>query len=221
MRHSDTLAALAAALAAFQGQAHGAAKNAANPHLKNKYADLSSIWEAIREPLSSNGLSVVQLPAPGENGTLKLVTRLLHSSGEWIESEIAMPLGKQDPQGYGSALTYARRYGLSALLGITQEDDDGEGAMQRGKQSEAPPASVKRITQDPAPLPKPGGLSPQQGKQIGDLIASLGWTNAGAVGWLTKHYGVKTRSELTAEQAADAIEDLKARVAVAGAEVPA
>lgn len=221
MKHSETLAALADALAKFQGQAHGAAKNATNPHLKNKYADLSSIWEAIREPLSSNGLSVVQLPAPGENGTLKLVTRLLHSSGEWIESEIAMPLGKQDPQGYGSALTYARRYGLSALLGITQEDDDGEGAMQRGKQAETPPASVQRITKNPAPLPKPGGLSPQQGKQIGDLIASMGWTNAGAVGWLEKHYGVKTRSELTAEQAADAIEDLKARVAVAGAEVPA
>jgi hypothetical protein len=205
---SESIAALAAALAKFQGQVHGATKNATNPHLRNKYADLASIWEAIREALTAHGLSVVQLPAPGDNGTLRLHTRLLHESGEWLESEIQMPLGKQDPQGYGSALTYARRYGLAALLGIVQEDDDAEGAMKRSEPAKA--ASKKPQTFD-------GGSTPEQQKLIGELIAKLGWTSEGAVGWLKKHYGVNKRAELTADQAEQAIADLEARVAVAGA----
>lgn len=216
---SESIAALAAALAVFQGQVHGASKNAKNSHLGNKYANLEAIWEAVREPLTENGLSVVQLPSPGEAGKLKMRTRLLHKSGEWIESEIEMPLGKQDPQGYGSALTYARRYGLAAMLGIVQEDDDGEGAMKRdAKKADPVPANVKRLTKDPAPGPQPGGITPEQGKQIGDLIASMGWTNAGAVGWLKKHWGVSTRAELTEAQAVEAITDLKARIALSQSE---
>lgn len=135
MQQSESIAGLAAALVQFQGQVEGAKKTAVNPHLKNKYADLASIWEAIREPLSAAGLSVVQLPAPSDAGTLKLRTRLIHASGEWLESEIQMPLAKSDPQGYGSALTYARRYSLAAMLGIIQEDDDGEAAMKRPDRS--------------------------------------------------------------------------------------
>jgi hypothetical protein len=130
MSQSETLAALAKALSGFQAECEGAKKNAVNPHLKNKYADLASIWEAIHEPLAKHGLSVVQLPAAGEKGELRLRTRLLHESGEWLESEIAMPIGKLDPQGYGSALTYARRYALAAMLGVTQEDDDAAAAVK-------------------------------------------------------------------------------------------
>lgn len=167
---SSTISALALALAKFQGQVPGAAKNATNPHLKNKYADLASIWDAIREPLTANGLSVVQLPAAGENGTILLHTRLLHESGEWIESEIHMPLGKQDPQGYGSALSYARRYGLVSLLGVVQEDDDGEGAMKRDTR---PRESAQA---EPQKAATGGGLTDAQLKRLFAIGKSHGLT---------------------------------------------
>ena len=144
MYQSETLTALAGALADFQRHDIGAKKNATNPHLKNKYADLSSIWEAIREPLAANGLAVVQLPVPGEAGTLRLRTQLLHMSGEWIASEIVMPLAKADPQGYGSALTYARRYALAAMLGVTQEDDDATAATRPTQAAQEKPAGDGR-----------------------------------------------------------------------------
>ena len=145
MNTSESIAAIAEALCTFQGQVNAAGKNAKNPHLGNKYADLNSVWEAIKGPLAENGLSVVQLPAPGEVGRLNLKTRLMHKSGEWIESEIAMPLPKSDPQGYGSALTYARRYGLTAMLGIVQEDDDGHAASQKPETRRSEPTPQQRV----------------------------------------------------------------------------
>lgn len=147
MHQSESIAALAASLSLFQMNCDSAKKNAANPHLKNKYADLGSVWDAIRAPLGEFNLAVVQLPMPGEPGTLKLRTQLVHTSGEWIASEIVMPLGKQDPQGYGSALTYARRYALAAMLGVTQDDDDAASAVRPPRQDTAPtPIGAKRLT---------------------------------------------------------------------------
>lgn len=112
-----------------------AIKNAVNPHLKNKYADLGAVQDACSDALQQNGLAVMQCPVPGEDGRLHLETMLVHESGEWISSELAMPLPKSDPQGYGSALTYARRYALAAMMGVTQDDEDG--ARASASESEA------------------------------------------------------------------------------------
>lgn len=122
---------LAKALCAAQAKIDGAKKDSANPHFKSKYADLSSVWDACKSALTSNGLSVAQFGRMGEHGP-SLVTRLLHVSGESIEGEIPLLNGKGDMQGLGSAITYARRYGLAAIVGVSPEDDDGNTAVSAG-----------------------------------------------------------------------------------------
>ena len=136
---SDNIAALAAALSKAQGAIVGARKDSANPFYKSKYADLSSVWEACRQPLAANGLCVVQaIDIIGERPVL--ISTLAHSSGEWIKS-IAPVLTKDDsPQALASALTYARRMALSALVGVPAIDDDGEAAQ--GRQSSPPPPAL-------------------------------------------------------------------------------
>ncbi len=116
---------LNAALAKAQGAMESAKKDTANPFFNTKYADLAGIIEACRKPLSDNGLSIVQIACNDEKG-VTILTRLLHSSGESISSPCWVPVVKKDPQGYGSAMTYARRFGLQALVGVAAEvDDDG------------------------------------------------------------------------------------------------
>ncbi len=107
----------------------GAVKDNANPFFKSKYADLSSVWEACREALVDHGLAVIQTASTNEHGA-SVETMLCHSSGEWVSETLTLPLAKHDAQGIGSALTYARRYGLSAIVGVAPEDDDGEGAAE-------------------------------------------------------------------------------------------
>lgn len=125
---SPTVNEIFAALAKAQGKIQPASKDKANPFFKSKYADLSSVWDACRDALSDNGLSIVQFPLTKPEG-LCLVSLLGHSSGQWIRSEVLIPLAKNDPQTTGSALTYFRRYSLSALVGVAPEDDDGEKAQ--------------------------------------------------------------------------------------------
>ena len=126
MSHSPEINHLAKALAAAQSSLSPAAKDAVNPHFRNHYASLGSVWDAAREVLGANGLSVVQTYAPTDGTRLDLVTTLLHESGQWISGTISMVPAKADPQGIGSAATYARRYSLASILGIVaDEDDDG------------------------------------------------------------------------------------------------
>ena len=123
MKTSEQIDELAAALAAAQGMMENAVMNRVNPHFKSKYADLAAVLSAARKPLSANGLAIVQTIGDGV-----LHTRLLHTSGQWIASEHPLPMAGR-PQEIGSALTYARRYSLSALIGIAaDEDDDATGA---------------------------------------------------------------------------------------------
>lgn len=123
-----SIADLAAALCKAQAQMEGAKKDANNPHFKSKYADLASVWDAIRGPLTSNGLSVVQLLRSIQGG-VEVETILMHASGQQISDVFAVPASKQDAQGYGSAATYARRYALMAMVGVAPEDDDGNAAV--------------------------------------------------------------------------------------------
>lgn len=135
MNKSESIAALADALAKAQGKIEGAIKDKTNPAFRSSYADLGAVWDAIRAPLSAHGLSVMQQLSTEEN-RVACTTLVLHASGEWIEfAPFVVPVSKQDAQGFGSAATYCRRYSLMAAVGIAPIDDDGEGAVGRGSQS--------------------------------------------------------------------------------------
>ncbi len=132
MLTSSEIDQISAALVAAQAALKPVAKTGRNPHFKTMYSTLDDIWTAAAEALRANGLAVLQHPEPGPDGILALETRIVHTSGQWVASTLTMPLAKLDPQGYGSAMTYARRYGLQAMLGISGlEDDDAEQATGR------------------------------------------------------------------------------------------
>ena len=141
---SESIKELATALAKAQGEMTGAKKDSANPFFKSTYADLASVVEAIRVPFAKHGLSYLQRTHESTASEVRVETILMHSSGEWISSGIlAVPVTKADAQGYGSALTYCRRYSLG-LVGVAPEDDDGNAAAK------AAPPPVKKAAKQPA-----------------------------------------------------------------------
>lgn len=165
MNKSDGINELATALSKAQGEIKGALKDQSNPYFKSKYADLGSVVEAIRAPLAKYGLSYTQLTEPSEKDEVRVETVILHSSGQWISSLLALPVSKADAQGFGSALTYARRYGLSAAFGVAPEDDDGNAAVE----------SAKKIVREPI-TPTTGArdrMTPEQMKRINDVASSV------------------------------------------------
>ena len=140
---SEEQANLFSALVKAQSTMSGAKKDALNPHFKSKYADLAAVWDAIREPLTSNGLCLLQEPQPCESGVL-LETTLAHTSGEWRSSVLYIPVESSrmgNAQAFGSTLTYARRYGAMSVVGIAPEDDDGNASVT----SKAPPLDEKLL----------------------------------------------------------------------------
>ena len=149
MRTSESIKNLAVAMNNAQKEMTAAKKDADNPFFKSKYADLVSVIKAIKGPMLENGLSYSQSPIM-ENGMIGVETMIMHVSGEWMSSRLLLPIVKQDPQAAGSAITYARRYALSAMLGLPAADDDAELAMDR----------VTRITSE-------------QAKKIKDLIKEV------------------------------------------------
>ncbi len=201
---SPTIGKLAEALSKAQGEMEAASKDADNPYFHSTYADLASCWDACREPLSKNGLAVIQYPIIIE-GKLRLVTMLVHSSGEWISGEYLIEPMRQvkdkstgitawessgDPQSLGSAYTYARRYSMSGIIGISSEDDDGEEAVGRkkenGKKASPPPPPTKTIK--PAELDWAGYLKKVTGAKefLGEtkyyeILASFGAKHANEI----------------------------------------
>lgn len=141
---SSEIGELAAALAVAQGEIKGAIKDAENPYFKSSYADLASVWDACRSALSKNGLAVVQTTTDCEFGKIRLVTRLIHKSGQWIKSALLLKPMKDDPQALGSAITYGRRYSLAAMVGVAPEDDDGNAASGKKSELEEYKAEQKR-----------------------------------------------------------------------------
>jgi len=125
---SEKIAELAKALAKAQSEMSGAIKASVNPHFKSRYADLSAVFDACRAALNKNEIAIVQRVENDPNG-VAVSTTLLHSSGEWISDRCWLPVAQKTAQAYGSAITYARRYGLAALAGVAaEEDDDGNAA---------------------------------------------------------------------------------------------
>lgn len=188
MQHSQELDKLGAAMAAVQGSLKPAIKGSSNPYFKSKYADLQSCWDSCRSLLACNGLSVVQTfiqDASGESVTIS--TTLLHSSGQWISGDLTMKPAKADPQGIGSAITYARRYALAAIVGIVaDEDDDGNAATVKAQ--------------------------PQQSKVSDANRAFLAGANTALVDRVLKKYGKSAISELSNEQAEKGIAFIKAEL---------
>jgi hypothetical protein len=151
IEQSDSIQALAKALATAQGEIENAHKTSKNPHYKSDYADLAEIINTVRPVLSKNGLAVIQIPGYAD-GLVTVDTLLTHTSGEWVRGTSAAPAQKQDPQGVGSAVTYLRRYSLAALCNIAQEDDDGERAVDRTPKARAEPAPVFAVPATDAQL---------------------------------------------------------------------
>lgn len=140
METSESIKELAGALSKAQGQMKNPVKNKNNPAFKGaKYADLAAIMDAIREPLSTNGLALVQAPSLDDAGQVRIVTRLMHASGEWLQESCSVPVATKSAQGIGSAITYGRRYAMSSLLGIAADDDDDANAAS-GKGGHEPTA---------------------------------------------------------------------------------
>ena len=138
----DQMSKLAEALASAQGMIEDARKDSSNPHFKSRYADLASVRAVIKEPLAKNGLSVMQIPRTvyfdiGNQRVIQgveIVTILTHKSGEKLVSDpFYMPCAKPDAHGLGSAITYARRYSLSAILNVASDDDDGNAASDAAR----------------------------------------------------------------------------------------
>lgn len=148
MRHSDELKNLAKSLAKFQANIKDPARNNDNLYFKSKYVALDGLLDAVRPVLSANGLSFIQSPV--SNGQdMGVTTLLMHESGEWIESDPFMLHAiKNDPQSGGSAITYARRYSLSAVLGVAWDDDDDGNASTRpvNAQEEKPTTNYTKET---------------------------------------------------------------------------
>jgi hypothetical protein len=189
MKTSESIIEISKALHSAQAEMGGAKKDTANTFFKSKYADLTSVMVAIKQPFADNGLSFVQCPLMNDQG-VGVVTRIMHTSGEWVESELILPLVKLDPQAAGSAISYAKRYSLQSMAGVPSTDDDAEFAMQRQKQ--------------PAKL-----VGDEDHKRIASLIASTG-ANAEK---FNAAFGVNNASELTEAQAVKAIAMLEKKAA--------
>lgn len=139
MKQSESLSKIAAALLEAQKNMGMAVKAAKNPFFKSKFADLNSVREAVMPALNESGISVLQLMV-NEDGRNFVRTTLMHNSGEFISSDTEVVVAKaSDPQALGSAISYARRYGLQAMLCVGAEDDDGERAMSRASSEDASP----------------------------------------------------------------------------------
>jgi len=167
LNKSETIVELAKALHKAQGKIKAALKDSTNPHFKSKYADLSSVIEAVKQPLLDAGLVFTQGVHDAEGG-VAIETMLLHTSGEWLSSTLRIPASKQDAQGFGSAITYGRRYGLQAICGVPAEDDDGNAASST--------APSHRITPVAGSLAALDDAEQEHAKGVAMEIVEL-WTN--------------------------------------------
>ncbi|CAM6005666.1 unnamed protein product [Sphagnum balticum] len=231
MNKSETIGELTKALAKAQGAFEHASKETRNEFFKSKYANLANVIDAAKKPLADNGLAVFQSTDTDENGKVFLITILSHSSGEWISGKYPIAPIKQDPQGYGSAFTYARRYAFSAITGIAADDDDGNAASQpKPEQKRAAPGSMSRTIKPPEPGPEfvdehgevtdlsspaPQSLvfaSDEKLMELHEWIDAKNISENTQKAWLYKA-GVNTLADLDADKVDKLIESLKKKEA--------
>lgn len=188
---------ISAALVRAQKAFGPALKQSANPHFRSKYADLATCVEAVIDALNDNGIALIQQTSECDTGVI-VETVFIHESGEtYSAGKLHVPASKHDAQGYGSALTYARRYSLMAACGIAPEDDDGNAATA------APPARRAATAATP-PAPKVTDL------EVG-TIAKLAEAKGVDVAAICKAYGIATLSDMPMAKAPEAIARLQAK----------
>lgn len=189
---SEHINELATALCKAQAEIMPALKDSANPFFKSKYADLESVWNACRDPLTKNGLCVMQAINTIEN-QMVLVTTLAHSSGQFIRSLAPIIVTKMEPQAIGSAISYFRRYSLAALVGVVQSDDDGELAQQRSKViPENQPPKQEYPKSSGASGASGGKITEKQLKWLSGLIKS----NTAFLDKILKDYNIQSLADL-------------------------
>ena len=145
MNRSETIGALAKALSAMQAEMPAAVKAKENPYFKSRYADLAAVWDVVRAPLAKHDLSIMQLAETVEIGGkigARVTTLLAHSSGEFVCGEMTLVPKVPDPQGMGSAVTYARRYGLASIVGVVAQDEDDDGNYANGRGAPQHPDNI-------------------------------------------------------------------------------
>lgn len=200
MAQSETINELAAALSKAQGEMQAAIKDKINPFFKSSYADLGSVWDAARPVLSKHGLCIMQTTelATDRNQVI-MVTTLAHTSGQWMKSYLPLNPSKNDSQGMGAAITYLRRYSLSALVGVVcDDDDDGETSVGRGKAQEKqqPPAQNNQ----PPAQDKPAAIE-RVGKAeiiaLTTLIQNLDEeSNKSFLDWISKNFNARSVQDI-------------------------
>jgi hypothetical protein len=166
---------IATALVKAQKAFGPALKSSTNPHFKSRYADLAACVEAVMDGLNDNGIALIQQCSESDNGVI-VETVFIHESGETLNcGKLHVPATKHDPQGYGSALTYARRYSLMSACGIAPEDDDGNAASK-------PNDAKKPAKQEKAPV-----ITEEQAAEIEALIDEVKADKAGLLNWVSQN----------------------------------
>lgn len=195
MRTSETTAALAKALSEFQAAVGNIPKTATNPHFKSAYAPLDEIVAVINQMAPAHNLSHIQSVETRDGGPA-VVTRIMHTSGEWIETDpLVLPPDKATAQGNGSAITYARRYQLPGLFGLATEDDDDGNAATHTAPERSPNSTV---------------ATEQQIKTIWAVSKSVGWDKEKLYASLENRFGEGAHPDkLTRQQASAVIDGLK------------
>lgn len=171
MKKSDDIQEIAKALANAQKEIKPAAEDSVNPHFKSRYANLEAVWDAIRSPLGTNGLSILQDIATEDKRVL-VTTTIIHISGQWIEfGPLGIPLTKTDAHGVGSAITYGKRYALCAAMGVVSgEDDDANEAIKPPK-PETRANNVVKDCQPPSPPLSPQKVTEEMEEQLEKLLS--------------------------------------------------
>lgn len=191
MKHSDSIKNLASALVLFRSQLVQPVKDKTNPFLKNKYVPLEGVVEAVDKGIHGTGLSYTQSVSGGDK-SITVTTVITHESGEWLELDgLTLPMAKQDAQAGGSAITYARRYSLSAAFGITSDtDDDGDTASRRQDTNLADGRRASGTQQaQPAQCIQPNELVVLE-QLVSDYAKQLGMNDAKVWAWIL----LKTKS---------------------------
>jgi hypothetical protein len=210
MNKSVSITNLVGALTTFQGKMTAVKKDATNPFYKSRYATLDTIWDAIRKPLSENGLSVAQTMNLVNDKSV-LETTLYHTSGEWISGTQLVNPVKDDPQSLGSAISYARRYSLSAILGIVaDEDDDANVATKPDTKPESRPKPEPTAPVLKTATPQKEGITSAQTKKIYASVKDKGITADQAKAYLKEVFKKMSTKELTVSEASRLIEDINA-----------
>jgi hypothetical protein len=206
MQRSETIVELAKALAEFNKELSRISKDAKNPYHNNSYTTLDNILDTIRPLLAKHGISVLQMPS-GNGETIEMRTLLLHTSGEFIESPVVtMKAAKSDPQSLGSTITYAKRYALSAMLGIStgDKDDDGNsGSNVRNQNAPVAPSAPKS-----APSASEYKASEKQVQMIETKLTQLAKKADTTREALLQKLQIQNVNDLTSKQASALIQKL-------------